>query len=78
MSTNDLERIDNLLLKVDAVRYSVPAILQSLSSSSRNADSHVLNYKAKINKANTSIDELEHGASALQGVGSSTREANSI
>ncbi|CAD6574554.1 MAG: small nuclear ribonucleoprotein Sm D3 [Cyphobasidiales sp. Tagirdzhanova-0007] len=54
------------IITVDAVRYSVPAILQSLSSSSRNADSHVLNYKAKINKANTSIDELEHGASALQ------------
>lgn len=60
-----------MLFKVDAVRYSLPAILQSLSTNSGSVlslEDRILGYKSTVANANASIDDLGHLIDTTQGV----------
>lgn len=72
---NQLEKLDILLSKVDAVRFALPEIVDFFTGSTARTSSvpqdpqtSVLEYRDRVKKAERSIAELQTGAVALGGM----------
>lgn len=74
---NELEKLDMLLSKLDAVRYALPEVLDFFMnptaglSTSGNAQDTIQDYRYRVDRAERSLQDLQRSsASSLTGVSS--------
>lgn len=66
---SDLERVDLLLLKLDNVRFALPAVLRALSGAGTSSvEDTVLEYRKTVANTSKSLDELDEGAQGCSGM----------
>lgn len=74
---NELEKLDMLLTKLDAVRYALPEVLGFFTSSASgpagisNPQDRIQDYRYRVQKAERSLQDLQHSSSSLAGAFSS-------
>lgn len=71
---NELEKLDMLLSKLDAVRYALPEVLNffmdpkgGLSASANNQET-IQDYRYRVKRAERSLQDLQRNSASLSGV----------